>query len=117
LDGLLWGRDILRRLLKDLLARPHPAAGPDGDDLAAHVNHAAALLAAGATQQAIEACRRALAIDPRSAHALTNLGLALLNAGGLEEAQRSAERALEAQADFLPACTLLGDILLARARP
>jgi len=101
----------MRGWLKHLLG---PGAEPQ--DLASHVNRAAALIDAGALAEGAEECRRALRIEPRSVHALCNLSVALLRMGELETAHRAAQEAVDADPSFQAAHTQMGDVLLARGR-
>jgi hypothetical protein len=102
----------MRGWLKNLLA---PAADPQ--DLATRVNRAAALIDSGAYAEGVEECRRALAIDSRSVHALSNLSVAQLRLDDLEAAEENIRRALREDPSFQPAHSQLGDVLLARGRP
>lgn len=101
----------MRGWLKNLLA---PAADPQ--DLAMHVNRAAALINGGAFAEGAQECRRALDIDPSSVHALCNLSVAQLRLDELEAAEESVRRALREDPSFQPAHSQLGDVLLARGR-
>jgi len=98
----------MRGWLKNLLA---PAADPQ--DLATHVNQAAALIDRGALKEAVAECQRALDVDPHSVHALCNLSVALLRLEEFEAAHEAAHKAIRADASFQPAHSQLGDVLLA----
>jgi len=54
------------------------------------------LLALGRTEEALEACRRALRVDPRNLPAMVNQGCALMQGGDMEGAEARLRQVLEA---------------------
>ena len=71
--------------------------------LNANINLSLALMGTKRFTDAEQACNRALAIAPDSAHALNNLGQTLKEQGKLESAAIAHKKAVEAQPDFIVA--------------
>lgn len=81
------------------------------------VNVGNELLAAGRTEDAVDAYRRAIAADPRMAEAHHNLGVALRSAGRLEEALLEFAQAAQLDPDLADAPLNFGITLLRLGRP
>lgn len=81
------------------------------------VNVGNELFAAGRTEEAVDAYRRAIAADPRMAEAHHNLGVALGTAGRLEEALLEFAEASRLDPDLAEAPLNFGVTLLRLGRP
>lgn len=71
-------------------------------------DHAAILRTQDRVEDAIEACKKALGLDPRNGDTWYLLGCFLLDTSELDEAIRAFREAIEVKLDFLPAYLNLG---------
>ncbi len=81
-----------------------------------HYNQGLALELLGYVEQALDAYRRALAVDPEHIGALNNLGNALCELGRLDESEDSLLKAIGVQSDLWSAHTNLGNALRLQGR-
>lgn len=81
-----------------------------------HANLAEFRRVAGDLPGAVQAARRALAIDPKHPQGLNNLGVALLERGRHDEAEPHFRALLEIKPDHAEAWNNLGNLLAAKGR-
>ena len=81
-----------------------------------HANLGEMLRLSGRPRLAVEAARRALAVEPNMPAALSNLGVALYELKDYEEAARAQRKAIAAKPDFAEAHSNLGNALHALRR-
>jgi Flp pilus assembly protein TadD/uncharacterized membrane protein len=83
----------------------------------AHSNLGEAYASRGRIDEAIEACRQALAIKPRYAEARYNLGFACYKKGRLDEAIEEYKEAIAVEPDYPMALNNLGSACLEKGDP
>ncbi len=90
---------------------------PAGPTSLSHNDRGVALKRAGRFEEAIDAYRRAIALDPNHAAAHNNLGNALSNVGQMESAIEAYRRAIELKPEYAEAYNNLATVLTNLDRP